>query len=355
MPTQDFILAPTTVRVRLTLEPTLNAFSSMILLNIYEIRSGLGEWVARTATALSPETLRDNKLFSIILGSFEDYTDCPTFPQFIENIAQTSGATLRDHFFNYVRKHSKTDNSAEALREDFGAFMALVETWCAEKPDEYDATQYAEIHRLLSEPEVLKERIVAHLHLMWERWLQPEWTHVLPLLEESLLAFRQLDFSDLTTLEAVRAVTGRDLSGYWDDADTVEEVIFVPSAHIGPYVTRFDRGKAMVIIFGARVPEGVRLVSSALNRSDLLVQLNALADDTRLSILELLTRHEEMCAQDIINVLALSQSSASRHLRQLTASGYLIERRRDIAKCYSLNVGRVQETALALRLFLARK
>jgi ArsR family transcriptional regulator len=68
--------------------------------------------------------------------------------------------------------------------------------------------------------------------------------------------------------------------------------------------------------------------------------MNALADDTRLRILEILTKHDELCAQDIIEELGLSQSSVSRHLSQLSATGFLVERRRDVNKCYSLNVDR---------------
>ena len=84
----------------------------------------------------------------------------------------------------------------------------------------------------------------------------------------------------------------------------------------------------------------------------MLVRLNALADDTRLSILEMLVAEEELCAQDFINRLDLSQSSASRHLRQLTASGFLNERRRDVAKCYSLNSERIEDTMKALKRLL---
>jgi DNA-binding transcriptional ArsR family regulator len=51
----------------------------------------------------------------------------------------------------------------------------------------------------------------------------------------------------------------------------------------------------------------------------------------------------------------LSQSSASRHLRQLTASGFLSERRRDVAKCYSLNKERIDDTMHALKDFLRKE
>ena len=90
----------------------------------------------------------------------------------------------------------------------------------------------------------------------------------------------------------------------------------------------------------------------SLGRSELLVRLNALADDTRLHILELLTREEELCAKDIMQTLNLSQSAASRHLRQLTATGFLNERRQETAKCYNLSAERIDDTLDALARFL---
>jgi DNA-binding transcriptional ArsR family regulator len=63
---------------------------------------------------------------------------------------------------------------------------------------------------------------------------------------------------------------------------------------------------------------------------------------------------DELCAQDIMARLDVSQSAASRHLRQLSATGYLTERRRAGEKCYSLNRGRVSNTFHALEQFLGQ-
>jgi DNA-binding transcriptional ArsR family regulator len=198
----------------------------------------------------------------------------------------------------------------------------------------------------------MQQMIVQHLRWMWDNVMAAEWARVLPMLNESAAAFQRLDTSGMNVLEAIRAVTGRDLSGHFEAQP--EHIVFVPSAHIGPYVSwdLLDGGKTALMAFGARLPEGVQAVSPALSRSELLVRLSALADDTRLCILELLTHHDELCAQDIIEKLDLSQSAASRHLRQLTATGYLIERRREVAKCYSLNPRRVEDTLMALKRFL---
>jgi DNA-binding transcriptional ArsR family regulator len=61
-----------------------------------------------------------------------------------------------------------------------------------------------------------------------------------------------------------------------------------------------------------------------------------------------------MCAQDLIEAIQLSQSSASRHLRQLVATGYLIERRQESAKCYRLNPVQLEATLTALRAYVSR-
>ena len=46
--------------------------------------------------------------------------------------------------------------------------------------------------------------------------------------------------------------------------------------------------------------------------------------------------------------LDLSQSAASRHLKQLSATGYLLERRFSGAKCYKLNPQRIRDTFFLL-------
>jgi ArsR family transcriptional regulator len=85
-----------------------------------------------------------------------------------------------------------------------------------------------------------------------------------------------------------------------------------------------------------------------VSRAELLVWLSALADDTRLHILTLLKDRGELCAQDIISLLDTSQSTASRHLRQLSASGYIREHRTEAGKCYRINAERIEETTKAL-------
>ena len=80
----------------------------------------------------------------------------------------------------------------------------------------------------------------------------------------------------------------------------------------------------------------------------LLPVLAALADETRLSVLELL-RQREMYAQEIAQALGLSQSAISRHLRQLEEAGLVRVRRAGTMKHYTLDIACGQTVLASLR------
>lgn len=369
MADRDFILAPptSTVKVSFELEPVYNAINSLSLLATHETRSGLGEWITRTAAEMPPDIYRRHRLISytdLYISTCVLTESFPSFPAYVDNLAAQSPDEMRAKVLEWIYKPEYTwaqPPDADTLIRDREAYLGLFDRLHAkkleEKPEERDnlsqiRAYYVEAHGLLQDAPALQKLVVEHLRYMWTHWLGPEWARVLPMLQESVDAFWQLDYRRMTALEAIRTVTGRDLSGIWDKwGDTI---IFIPSAHLGPYVSWMEADGITRLIFGARLPEGARITSPALSRSELLVRLSALSDDTRLRILELLTKHEELCAQDVIERLDLSQSAASRHLRQLTATGYLIERRREVAKCYSLNPQRVDDTLQALKRFLRK-
>lgn len=62
----------------------------------------------------------------------------------------------------------------------------------------------------------------------------------------------------------------------------------------------------------------------------------SLADETRLNILCLLKGQEELCVCDIMRVLGITQSKASRHLRYLYHLGLVSDRREGLWMYYSL-------------------
>jgi len=69
---------------------------------------------------------------------------------------------------------------------------------------------------------------------------------------------------------------------------------------------------------------------------DLARLFKALADETRLAMLAMILRHGELCVCDFENVLAVTQSKASRHLRYLLNAGVLADRRDGVWVYYRL-------------------
>jgi hypothetical protein len=367
MSDQSFILAPATVTVSFSLAPVDNINNSMMLmLQGYEL-SGLGDWLGQAFSRLSPEQRQTHDMiFNVMLWALTMAPPPADYPAYLEQLTRQDAVAARDAVLRMLVKvcaQNNVETSADALlAADEDTFMGIIERGVApkyaEKGQAFQQATFREARPLLQDPPAMMAVIVDHLRYMWQVHCKAEWERNLPTLREVFAAFEQMDYSGLTAVEVVRAVTGRDVTGLWPDIDRVRELVFVPSMHVGPYLTYFeidDDPTRCRLIFGARIPRGGSLESPALSRSDLLVRMSALADDTRLAILELLVANETLCAQDIMTRLDLSQSSASRHLRQLTATGYLVERRREVAKCYCLNTERIDDTLQALQRFFKRQ
>jgi ArsR family transcriptional regulator len=64
----------------------------------------------------------------------------------------------------------------------------------------------------------------------------------------------------------------------------------------------------------------------------------SLSDETRLKILWLLLGTQELCVCDIIDVLRITQSKASRHLRYLYHLGWVTDRRDGLWMNYRIAV-----------------
>lgn len=78
----------------------------------------------------------------------------------------------------------------------------------------------------------------------------------------------------------------------------------------------------------------------------------AMSDTTRLQIIALLMWEKELCVCDIENILDLSQSKASRHLRYLLNSGILTDQRKNIWVYYSIDSNLPENKKKFLDLFI---
>ena len=65
--------------------------------------------------------------------------------------------------------------------------------------------------------------------------------------------------------------------------------------------------------------------------------LKALGDETRLKIVALLLKEDELCVCDFEKVLGVTQSKSSRHLRYLLNTGILEDRKENIWVYYRIS------------------
>lgn len=356
------LLAPPAKRYRIELEPVVNGLNSLLLINQAAEISGLHAWIHATADRLGPEGLHRNRL--VLEGlhyAVMPVRRFPSFPAYLEYLTACDPGVLRDQLlealWSYPRSEQVPDTVAypahpAALLASVDVYLSFLQSFFGSA---CDLELEAEAYELLQDPPRMVAVITGHLRRMWYEYLEPEWTRVRPLLIEAIDAFRHVSLEHLPPIEALAQVARRTPDEKMiAKVQGAERIVFVPSAHIGPYIGRLGFPIQPYIIFGAHAPEGQRAApGSALNRSELLVRLGTLSDDTRLRVLALLVEHEELCAQELIDRLDTSQSAVSRHVRQLVATGYVIERWRDGSKCYRLNHQSINDLLQVLAQFFA--
>jgi ArsR family transcriptional regulator len=368
-PVQDLLIVPDVPPVTVSLEPAHNALHSLWLLLKAEDMAGLGDWVIRTAAALTPQEWEMHRL--VIIGFHYVVVpeqSWPSFPAYLDHLGTRDPVALRDKMLEtYARFPPLSDKECQGMRDepmavDMQAALHNADTYVSFLRERFDAAHLDEdlealAYTYVMDPPAMQDLIVSHLRAMWDKYLAPEWERVKPMLQDAVTAFQQVDVRDMSKLQATRLITGQALEEEkWEQMlEGAGRVIFVPTAHIGPYLGKFYAGKTLWVLFGARLPEGIPFHAPDLSRAEIVVRLSALADDTRLRLLKLVAEEGEQRSQDIMTRLELSQSAASRHLKQLSATGYLNERRCDGAKCYRLNPDRVEATLHAVASFLLSK
>ncbi len=362
MPTleSELILTPEKTRIRVAIEPAVNALGSLTFLNQVDDYSGLDPWVVKTAESLDQELMQANQV--VMQGLFYAWTpdkSWPSFKSYVDHLEATDPLVLRDRILDTYRelpckkeKETEIDPiSKDELLSDLDSFIAYLRSKFGE--EHVDETIEKEAYSLLLKPKKMRSYIVSHFRTMWAEVLEAEWERAYPLIEESALAFQKVDFSQMTKKEAVRFITDQTDDKLDWLIEQSKQLIFIPTTHSGPYSYPFISENTGWILFGARLPEGLPRSASVLSRTELLVRLTALADETRLSILAITSEREQICSQELIDILQMSQSSVSRHLRQLSASGFLRERRTEAGKCYTLNPERLKDTLRALEVLFS--
>ena len=327
----------------------------------------MGEWVERVHSGLSEELIYNNKL--VMWGLFyaiEPDRSWSSFKRYLEYLSGQDANQLRDRIFGSYKSFKLLDDGSGTgskpekgrintdtsfLLSNKQAFLDYLRERFPKSSLDIDIEFRS--HELLNDPPAMKSLIINHLSVMWESTLAPEWKKIEPMLKATVEAFRESELSNYSVDKAIKVILNKQVDSILGkNIDDYDRIIFVPSSHLGPYTSKYKCGDSICILFGARMPEGFKMSAPGLNRSDILVRVNALADDVRLRILKLLLNEGELRSQEIIEKLVLSQSAASRHLKQLSATGYISERRCAGAKCYELNRERIGSSLKAISSYL---
>jgi len=343
-------------------EPALNAFGTMLLISKAEDDPGIHEWVTRTRAAMSTEERFRHKLVTIGFHySILPRVPGATFEAYIASLESTAPSAFRQRLLD---AYSKICLTKEAQKEpdkvvDWDDILSSASSYV-----EFLKSRFGEEHvddeietrayEYVIDPAALKQLITGHIRWFWKNHLQTEWNRVRPMLEETARAFNEIDVSNMSRLELIQFVTGKEYTEtkWGNELQNAKELIFIPSAHFGPYIRGDKVRDNFYIYFGAHMPEGSEVRIPELDRAEIVARLSALADDTRLNILQMIAENGQMRSQEIMEAINLSQPSVSRYLTQLTATGYLQERRENGAKVYILNQDRIEKTLKAVHAFL---
>ncbi len=358
---RDLQMQVETKNLVVSMEPVHNILHSLMLLEASEEVFGLNDWVNRTLSVMSPEELQTNK---IVMHGFFFAIRPPrrfdSFTEYLEVLKNIDPQELQDRQLNGLKEMNECEEcetpptiayDREWLLTSVDNYLAFIEDRFGKNKVKTDIEKAA--YSYLINPPAMKKLMVDHLTHMWESYLKTEWEHALPLIEASLKSFQNYDLDAMGRGNAARFVTGRDFDDErWETLMMGSpKVRFIPNPHLGPYISMVDGPGYSIILFGTRQPSGAKGGVPELNRTEILNRLNALADDARLQILKFITERGELRSQEIIDLLSLGQSTASRHLTQLVASGFLTERRCETAKCYQINKERMRDTLQALEAY----
>ncbi len=232
-------------------------------------------------------------------------------------------------------------------------------SWARALAPALTTTPLADALALIADPRQLKRRTIALYEGVWHAVYAEARAAELPMLREA--ARRGAVFADRGFPEAYAALTGQRVPDVLErPPPTITRVAFCPSAYLGGFVSYIAYEPDLIVYFSAphlidrcRERDAAPASSPADDRHpasqvDLLDAARALADPTRLRMLDLLLEGE-LYAQEIVGRLGVAQSAVSRHLAQLERAGLVTVEARRGSKYYAINPARFEAVAAALQ------
>ena len=192
-----------------------------------------------------------------------------------------------------------------------------------------------------------------HLRYMWRTYFRPEWErqHYLQSMADNL---NSRDWRIDTAEEAVQAFLRRPVPNFIGrQLGDVHHLVFCLTPFIELQAAKFDDPHTLWI-FVASNPRKLPMRYEPIQRTEVMRVASALADDSRLQILEMLAAFGPMRSQELIDKLQVSQPTVSRQLKQLKNTQFINEKRDgNASKIFELNPERLGEVMFMLETLLS--
>jgi DNA-binding transcriptional ArsR family regulator len=250
---------------------------------------------------------------------------------------------------------SMSDGEVARLSEPKARDAAL------ERASEMGSATRALVQLGIEEPTALVENFLGGIAWYWELAFAEEWARVEPELAEAVKSGREkLEGEGLFgMLESLRPRVGvsADAGEFWIRREAEEEleledettILFVPSAYLWPHTGLVnDPPRRLSVLYAA---PSAAFDSPPDVTDGMAPLLRALADPTRLKALKLIAERPRS-NQELSQLIAISESAMSKHLRLLADTGVLETRRDGYYQLYSLDRRRIEPLSAMLLEFL---
>ena len=333
-----------------------NLYTAMVLLQAAGRVEGLGDWVNETASRLPAAFMTRLRRFALLTGySFGFWGGLICEPVVCETDrfdrlrAHLEGRSP-DSFGLAARRGLDRrlvdwELAAEGLvltAEGNELLDLLSRVW-----DERQARGHCrkdesldDVHdlaNLIERPEELRTLVLELVSQTWEQVYGKQYQQDRDKVRQAV-AYHRAQHYPCEFQSAFASITGRTLpETLRQRLEKVQRIVMTPVRYIGPYLISTQSDRTLYVAFNA---DTISSESAAQDQvATLYTPLKALADETRLQIIQLL-KDRERYVGEIADALDISHSSASRHLGLLTTAELLEMRKENNMRFYRLNPNR---------------
>ena len=366
----ELVVGRPALQVRTALSIPLDMMSMMSLLYRAVPGSGLDPWLIGVRRALPWQLQEDLDLLHGFSGRLLYYMEEPVMA--FEPLREDRVDASIEDLLTFLEGQSGEQFRELAIRAIDRAHRDLgTELVAPAANDETEWRRYLEpvlttadsndVVEMMLNPEHLKTRTLRLISGVWNEFYREEYSSREDILREAELAARSAASKGFGM--AFAELTGNRLPATLAAAlNAASSVTFIPSGHLGDFVSYISYPPELVIFFSAQamtgnsirraengeqdeiLPDEFVAVGQPMPTNDLMESLRALSDGNRMRIIDLLSTGE-LYAQEIVGRLGIAQSAVSRHLSQLERAGIVrVEPRRGL-KYYVLDRSQLRSIA----------